>query len=406
MNRLSIIFILLISFYKVSFSQWFTQQSGTVNNLTSVSFVNANTGYICGDNVLLKTTNSGTNWIKTDFTGVWNSIFFVNSATGYVCGNNGKILRTTNEGINWVPLNSGTNTNLTSIKFTNENTGYITGWSKTLLITTNGGNSFSNPFGSAYYMWRQTFVLNNYIFLLGTDGALFRSTNSGNTWDSLYAGMPNSLSSAHFYENGDGFVFGCCGAYFRSHQFGNHWMHDTVYLTHGWALDDCFFSGNYGWAAGEQGNIVRTTNAGVTWESLTSNSTSALKSIKFVNNMTGWAAGSEGVILKTTNGGGQGVPIGIENNSSNIANNFLLYQNYPNPFNPSTNIKFSLNKSSKVKLSVFDAAGKWNSLLINDYYREGDYSVEWSAANNPSGIYFCKIETASGSQTIKMLLIK
>lgn len=406
MSRLITVLILLFLFSQISYSQWFQQQSGTENNLTCISFVNASTGYICGDNILLKTTNEGTNWIKADFAGYWNSIYFVNSQTGYLCGNNGKILKTTNEGANWVQLNSGVNTNLTSIRFTNENTGYVTGWFKTLLITTDGGNTFSNPFGSAYYMWRQTFVLNNYIFLAGSEGALFRSSNSGASWDSMYIGMPNSLSSVHFFDNGNGFVFGCCGAFFRSFNFGNHWAHDTVYLTKGWALDDCFFSGNSGWSVGEFGSIVRTTDAGVSWESLTSNTQSALKSVKFINNITGWTVGLDGIILKTTNGGGQGIPIGIENNSANIADIFKLNQNFPNPFNPSTNIKFSLNKSSDVRLSVFDSSGKLKTILAESYYRQGEYSIEWRAHEEPSGIYFCKIETASGSQTIKMLLIK
>jgi photosystem II stability/assembly factor-like uncharacterized protein len=406
MSRVFTILILLISFYKAGSAQWFSQASGTENNLRCISFVNANTGYICGDDVLLKTTNAGINWIKTDFAGFWNSIYFINSSTGFLCGENGKILKTTNEGANWIQLNSGVNTNLTSIRFTNENTGYVTGWFKTLLVTTNGGNTFSNPFGSAYYMWRQTFVLNNYIFLVGSEGALFRSSNSGASWDSLYIGMPNSLSSVHFFENGNGFVFGCCGAFFRAHQFGDHWMHDTVYLTQGWALEDCFFSGNTGWSVGELGSIVRTTDAGISWESLPSNTQSALKSVKFVNNMTGWAAGFDGVILKTTNGGGQGVPIGIENNTAKIADNFILHQNFPNPFNPSTNIKFSLNKSSDVKLSVFDASGKLKQILAENFYKQGEYSIQWRADEQPSGIYFCKIETSSGSQTIKMLLIK
>lgn len=406
MNKKFYALLLILLPFSYSYSQWFQQQSGTANNLSCAAFVNANTGYVCGDDVLLKTTNAGSSWNKTAFPGVWNFICFVNSSTGYLCGNAGKILKTTNEGNNWFQLNTGVTSNLTSLKFINENTGYVTGWGKTFLKTTDGGTTFSNTFGSAYYMWRQTFVLENYMFILGTDGALFKSTDYGTSWDSIYAGMPNSLSSAHFYSSGYGLIFGCCGSFFRTHDFGNHWNHDTVYLTQGWALDDCFFLGNTGWSVGEQGNIVRTTDAGNSWESLNSNTTTALKSVKFVNNLTGWAVGREGIIIKTTNGGGLGVPIGIENNTAIIPGDFILHQNFPNPFNPSTNIKFSLNKSSSVKISVFDAAGKLNAVLSDGFYSQGDYSIEWRADEKPSGIYFCKIETETCSQTIKMLLIK
>ena len=405
-----VFFTIIIIFVSCSFanSQWITQQSGTVNNLKCIYLTDSQTGFICGDNVILKTTNAGNNWNKTELTGIWNSIYFVNSTTGFLCGNNGKIMKTTNAGENWLTLNSGTDKNLTSIRFVNEQTGYFTGWNKTLLKTTDGGNTFSNTFGSAFYMWQKTFILKNYIFLMGNDGALFRSTNSGSTWDSLYTGMPNSLSSAQFFEDGKGFIFGCCGAIFRTSNFGNHWNHDTVYLTKGWALEDCYFSNsNLGWSVGEHGSIVRTSDGGSSWETLPyKNISSTFKSVKFVNNQTGWIVGSEGTILKTTNGGGQGVPIGIETQQANVPSEFLLQQNFPNPFNPSTNIKFILNKSSNVKLSVYNINGKLENILTEDYYRKGEYQITWKAVNQPSGIYYCKIETNNGSQVVKMSLIK
>jgi hypothetical protein len=201
-NFSKIFFSGLIFIFSASQSnaQWFSQQSGTANNLQCVFFTDAQTGFACGDNVILKTVNSGSNWTKTDLHGIWNSIHFVNQATGYICGYNGKIMKTTNLGSNWFALNSGTNKNLTSVNFKDENTGYFTGWNKTLFKTTDAGNTFIHESGSAYYMLRSTFFINNYTFVMGTDGALFRSTNSGNTWDSLNTGMPNSLSSAQFYK--------------------------------------------------------------------------------------------------------------------------------------------------------------------------------------------------------------
>lgn len=399
--------LLIFSITSIADAQWFTQQSGTESNLKCVYFTNSQTGYICGDNVILKTINAGSNWSKTDLSGVWNSVCFINSLTGFLCGNSGKILKTTNAGDNWQAITSGTDKNLTSIRFTNENTGYFTGWYKTLLKTTDGGNSFTNTFGSAYYMWQKTFTLNNYVFLMGNDGALFRSTTSGSTWDSLYTGMPNSLSSAQFFESGKGFIFGCCGAIFRTTNFGHHWEHDTVYLTKGWALEDCYFANNLlGWSVGENGSIVRTSDGGTSWETLTSPVESDFRSVKFVDTQTGWIVGSTGKILKTTNGGGAGISIGIEPQTTNIAGDFVLQQNYPNPFNPSTTIKFLLNKSTNVKLSVYDVNGRLESILAENFYRQGEYSFSWNAINRPTGVYYAKIETETASETIKMLLIK
>lgn len=101
-------------------------------------------------------------------------------------------------------------------------------------------------------------------------------------------------------------------------------------------------------------------------------------------------------------------PVGISENSS-AADNFNLYQNYPNPFNPETKIRFNLNKSANVTLSIFDAAGKVVADLINNkYYTSGEYSVAFNAAqyNLSSGVFFYKLTANTVSDLRKMILVK
>jgi hypothetical protein len=80
---------------------WFSQNSGTNQNLLSVCFVDARTGYICGKyGTLLKTSNSGSEWeiqlSRTD--NDLNSLYFIDSMNGYIAGNLGNILKTTTGG--------------------------------------------------------------------------------------------------------------------------------------------------------------------------------------------------------------------------------------------------------------------------------------------------------------------
>jgi len=64
-----------------------------------------------------------------------------------------------------------------------------------------------------------------------------------------------------------------------------------------------FVSLNIGWAVGENGTILRTTNGGTTWTLQTSGTTSILSGVSFTDSDNGIAVGGDGTILRTTNGG-------------------------------------------------------------------------------------------------------
>lgn len=98
--------------------------------------------------------------------------------------------------------------------------------------------------------------------------------------------------------------------------------------------------------------------------------------------------------------------IGIQNISNEIPPSFTLYQNYPNPFNPSTKIKFDLNISSLVRLSVYDITGKEIDVLVNEKLNMGTYEFAWSAKNLSSGVYFYKIASNDLMINKSMLFIK
>ena len=57
---------------------------------------------------------------------------FVDSNTGYVVGD-GKIIKTTDGGVNWLPLTSGSSSDLHSVDFINSNIGWAVGNSGTIL---------------------------------------------------------------------------------------------------------------------------------------------------------------------------------------------------------------------------------------------------------------------------------
>ncbi|NOR45652.1 MAG: T9SS type A sorting domain-containing protein, partial [Candidatus Delongbacteria bacterium] len=96
---------------------------------------------------------------------------------------------------------------------------------------------------------------------------------------------------------------------------------------------------------------------------------------------------------------------GISNNPV-IVNGNTLYQNYPNPFNPTTEIEFSLSKSSNVKLDVYNSNGEVVSSLVNNMLKKGSHNVSFNASELTGGIYFYKLNVDGRSLAKKMLLLK
>ena len=68
-------------------------------------------------------------------------------------------------------------------------------------------------------------------------------------------------------------------------------------------IDVHFISEQNGWAVGDAGTILFTSNSGQDWGVQSSNTANSLSSVQFSNEQTGWIVGANGYILKTNNAG-------------------------------------------------------------------------------------------------------
>lgn len=102
----------------------------------------------------------------------------------------------------------------------------------------------------------------------------------------------------------------------------------------------------------------------------------------------------------------QTVSTSIFEGNDQLPDGFVLDQNYPNPFNPSTFIKFQLPFSASITLTVYDALGRLVDVLASGSMAPGSYALQWDAKNQPSGMYFYKLEYDGSAEIKKMLLIK
>jgi FlgD Ig-like domain/Beta-propeller repeat len=90
----------------------------------------------------------------------------------------------------------------------------------------------------------------------------------------------------------------------------------------------------------------------------------------------------------------------------------LSVSNYPNPFNPRTTVSYTVPSRGAVSIAIYDANGARVATILDHAERAaGAYSIEWdgradSGATVGSGVYFARIEHASGTRSKKMVLLK
>jgi hypothetical protein len=105
-----------------------------------------------------------------------------------------------------------------------------------------------------------------------------------------------------------------------------------------------------------------------------------------------------------------GFIIGIEKIVSEIPTEYGISQNYPNPFNSTTNVKFQMLNTGRVKLAIYDLIGREVANLINnENISAGIYTYTFDGNNLASGVYFLRILVNDGkdfSDVKKIVLLK
>jgi hypothetical protein len=90
---------------------------------------------------------------------------------------------------------------------------------------------------------------------------------------------------------------------------------------------------------------------------------------------------------------------------------FGLGLNYPNPFNGATRFSYTLSKSARIKISVYNMLGRRVSVLADQHADAGTYQAEWSGNDDlgrpvESGVYLLKLEADGRRFTRKLILIR
>lgn len=80
--------------------------------------------------------------------------------------------------------------------------------------------------------------------------------------------------------------------------------------------------------------------------------------------------------------------------------------NRPNPFRDATQIVFVLPHESHVMLEVYSVTGRRVAVLADEVMSTGPHAIEWDAAEQPSGVYFCRLTTGDTVESKTMVIIR
>jgi len=92
-----------------------------------------------------------------------------------------------------------------------------------------------------------------------------------------------------------------------------------------------------------------------------------------------------------------------------VIKNFLILT--PNPVVDQAVLKYSLDKSTLVRLAVFSVDGRYTASLINRYEERGKYEFVWDLCDGnwnklPAGVYIVRLETEHYKQVLRVIIAR
>jgi len=373
------------------------------DNYLCISARSANLAWTASASKIFKTTNGGTNWQQSyEYAGAgsqyvfWDDLYFWDDSTGIAISdqvlanpNALFIVRTTNGGATWSTISAGLPT----------------------------GNSLYGING------KMLDVIGNHCWfgvMSGTQGDttaqrfLIHSRDRGLTWESVSIPANFGQFGVSFSDTSRGIIIGPFGHLARTTDGGKSWQMHYNSITSGVRVRFAKGTGTV-FASGAFDNnlgylMAKSTDYGDNWSTQSKPVRTAITALDVIDQNIVWASGYNNLILRSRTGGST-TSAGNAGADYAIPKSFELDQNFPNPFNPSTTIKYRLEQSAQTRLTIFDGLGREVRTLIDGNQNAGWHQAVWDGRDNAgagvsTGVYFYSLNSASGAEAKKMILLK
>jgi photosystem II stability/assembly factor-like uncharacterized protein len=484
----------LTQFYRIAASPFTpsrilggTQDNGTQQTYSALNWAAAyggdggevcfnpfNSNFILGETQnggIFRTTNGGTSWgsatsgISTSENTAWVAPIIAHPTTdGTFYTARQRVYRSTNNGGAWTAISANVNGSSAvremAISKSNPLIMYATS-GVNIFLSTDGGANFTNKTSglpSRTISSVNIHPTNENIAILTFSGfstnKVYKTTDMGNTWFSIFGNLPDSPVNDSFiytYDalNPNTYFVGTDIGVFLTQDDGANWVELPNNLPNTVIIHLDYSHSNQMMRAGTHGRGVYeafidftipvelssfTAETGINsvvlkWSTATETNNSGFEIERKLKNQ-------EWITIGFVNGNGTSTEIqnysfaddysllpyegtvlyrlkqidfnGDFEYSEQIAVNltfmpseYYVSQNYPNPFNPVTTIKYALPIESQVRINIYNALGEVMEELVSKIQSPGNYEVTWNAQNYSSGIYYYSFEVNStdGSQS-------
>lgn len=300
---------------------------------TDIFFKTGQTGFIAFENSIYKTSDGGAHWEKVislnaihskyQYSAFFHAITFSDANNGWAVGDFRKIFRTTDGGSHWEEISWSSSTApyiaYTDVHFINASTGFIAGYEVSdilmnfgfeefILRTDDGGQHWERqllPTNSDFRIIDVSFhdAGNGYAHLRRSQSTdeIYITKDGGGNWIERTPAALRAIQTLEMLPDGRGFAFGKTHDYrirfVRTSDYGETWTTVAVPLfdqQDEFAISDITFEDDsHGFAVGAGGNILVTTDGGVTWE-LSNAGYPAFLSFDFIGDNTGYASSGKG----------------------------------------------------------------------------------------------------------------
>lgn len=295
------------------------------NALRGLAVISDKELLVCGDKgVIVKSVNAGETWQVNNansYAFALNALYFSNSLKGVAAGSfyhyqekklKTLVLETENGGISWQRTGFETAGEIKAISFS-RSTGVLAGKAGLVYLSTDAGSHWQKMSQVPVADYESVFFVDSmHIYLAGSkynsvsglnDGFIARSVDGGNSWTSTTIAGNYKLYAIKLYDSSNGYAVGERGKIVRTSDAGQTWSAITsagvsqhlyaLYIANASDIIIC----------GQNGTVLKTTNGGTSWKKLHVGLDVGLYSMAFISPQNGYIAGQQGLVFSTTDAG-------------------------------------------------------------------------------------------------------